>query len=941
VADWPEADRTAWAIAMATAGPLDPPGPAATLATATRRSCVGIYGIWLAWLQRQPDWNPAEAPAGRITRERITRFILERREAVSPTTLFANMAMFTMMVNVMLPGPDWSWIRKHPALPRQAERLAARRPISPPDAGDALRRLLGAMAAVEAEPASRDQAQRHRDLLIVAVGLATGLRPRNQRGLDLGSSIRRLSHGWEIVIRAGGTKTGQAIARRVPEWLTASLDRYVELGRPLLLAGRSDDPALWISTRGRRISEQQFHTLYRRVGGSVLGEPMRPHLVRHALASTLIGADPRHTGLASAALGHQDADMVSRHYAMAGPQAAERTWHAVRDRHRSEGRGDAGRDDILPATPAPRRRGEGDRPMTRAVIYARYSSDAQREASIEDQVRVCRARAEREGWEVVDVFADYAMSGASVDRPRYRDLFRALRGGGFGVVLTESLDRLSRDQEHLARFHKEAKYARVRIVTVAEGEIGELHVGLKGTMGAIYLQDLAQKTHRGIEGRVRQGASGGGVSFGYRVRRGLRADGTPVTGEVEIVPEEAEIVRRVFRDYANGLSPRRIARELNGAGIPGPRGGKWTASLLLGNAARATGLLRNALYAGERIWNRQKFEKDPATGKRIARPNPREAWITTLVPQLAIVDPETWATAQRRLETARRTVLESPDAETGAACPNRGRRLAAARRPPWLLSGLVRCGLCNGPLTVMGAEGRLGCANHVERGTCTNRRTVRRAEVERRVLVGLKHRLLVPELVEEFVRTYVAEVNAANRERSARLASLEAQHAKTSQQMRRLLELLKDGHGGAAMAAELRELEGKQERLAAEIAAASMPEPVPDLHPNLPEVYRRRVEALEQALLDPATEAAAMEALRSLVDAVVFVPGERRGEFALELRGDLAAFLHAAERGGAGGGPNGKSAAALVGCGRSGFDRGVMATLDAGTRKHLDLLTVG
>ena len=74
-----------------------------------------------------------------------------------------------------------------------------------------------------------------------------------------------------------------------------------------------------------------------------------------------------------------------------------------------------------------------------------------------------------------------------------------------------------------------------------------------------------------------------------------------------------------------------------------------------------------------------------------------------------------------------------------------------------------------------------------------------------------------------------------------------------------------------------------------------------------------------------------MEALRSLVDAVVFVPGERRGEFALELRGDLAAFLHAAERGGAGGGPNGKSAAALVGCGRSGFDRGVMATLDAGT----------
>ena len=88
------------------------------------------------------------------------------------------------------------------------------------------------------------------------------------------------------------------------------------------------------------------------------------------------------------------------------------------------------------------------------------------------------------------------------------------------MVLTESLDRLSRDQEHIARFHKEAKFADVRIVTLAEGEISELHVGLKGTMGALYLKDLADKTRRGLEGRVRQGRSGGGLCYGYRVIRG-------------------------------------------------------------------------------------------------------------------------------------------------------------------------------------------------------------------------------------------------------------------------------------------------------------------------------------------------------------------------------------------------------------------------------------
>lgn len=549
--------------------------------------------------------------------------------------------------------------------------------------------------------------------------------------------------------------------------------------------------------------------------------------------------------------------------------------------------------------------------MTRVAIYARYSSDAQSEQSIEDQVRVCRARAEREGWTVVEVYADYAISGASAARPRFQQLVTDARAGRFEVILAEALDRISRDQEHIAGFHKQTSFAGVRVVTLTEGDISELHIGLKGTMSALFLKDLAQKTHRGLEGRVRAGGSGGGLSYGYRVQRGLRADGTPITGEMEIAAEEAAVVRRIFTAYAAGQSPRSIAKVLNAEGIPGPRGGKWTASLLLGGAGRQTGLLRNRLYIGERVWNRQRFIKDPSSGKRVARPNPREEWIISAVPQLAIVDAETWDLAQARLVVNRQAVLVSA-APSSEPVVNRGGRLGTARRPRWPLSGLVRCGLCNGPLTVMGPQGRLGCANHVERGTCTNRRTILRGVLLPRVLVGLKERLLAPELVEEFVRTYVAEVNTANRERGARQAGLEQQRDKLTRQIRNLLELIKDGHGGAAMAAELRDLERRQEELAQQITTAGEPEPIPVLHPNLPTLYRRRVEALEAALADPETAMAATEALRALIDAILVFPGERRGEVTVSLRGDLAAFLHAAGEPEAGadgavsGGNNGK-----------------------------------
>jgi hypothetical protein len=160
-----------------------------------------------------------------------------------------------------------------------------------------------------------------------------------------------------------------------------------------------------------------------------------------------------------------------------------------------------------------------------------------------------------------------------------------------------------------------------------------------------------------------------------------------------------------------------------------------------------------------------------------------------------------------------------------------------------------------------------------------------------RVLEGLKHRLLTPELVEEFVASYLAEVSAANRDRGQRQAQLRQEQGRLSRQIRNLIELAKDGGGTKATLDELRILEGRQDELAQQISAADQPEEMPALHPNLPQVYRRTVEQLESALRDPAAEAGASEALRLLIDAILVFPETGRGQVRIELRGDLAAFM--------------------------------------------------
>jgi DNA invertase Pin-like site-specific DNA recombinase len=232
-------------------------------------------------------------------------------------------------------------------------------------------------------------------------------------------------------------------------------------------------------------------------------------------------------------------------------------------------------------------------------------------------------------------------------RPGFQAMMREALQKKVDIVMAEALDRFSRDQEDTAGLFKRLTFAGVNIVTLAEGDITHLHIGLKGTMNALFLKELAEKTRRGLRGRIELGKAGGGVSFGYRIVRRLES-GAVSTGEREIVPDEAAIVRRIFNDYRTGASPKQIAKALNADGVRGPRGSLWSPSTIHGNPERGIGILHNELYIGRLVWNRQRFLKDPDTGKRVARTNPLSEWITKDVPELRIIDDEVWRAVQTR-----------------------------------------------------------------------------------------------------------------------------------------------------------------------------------------------------------------------------------------------------------------------------------------------------
>ena len=130
----------------------------------------------------------------------------------------------------------------------------------------------------------------------------------------------------------------------------------------------------------------------------------------------------------------------------------------------------------------------------RAVIYARYSSDTQREASIEDQFEVCRRYIARQGWTLVTTYDDRAISGASRFRPGFQKLLLDAKAGAFDVMVCEAIDRLGRKLADVADFFDQLSFHRVQVHATQIGLVTQMHIGIMGTMAQMTLADLREKT---------------------------------------------------------------------------------------------------------------------------------------------------------------------------------------------------------------------------------------------------------------------------------------------------------------------------------------------------------------------------------------------------------------------------------------------------------------
>lgn len=507
--------------------------------------------------------------------------------------------------------------------------------------------------------------------------------------------------------------------------------------------------------------------------------------------------------------------------------------------------------------------GRSRKDAMRTIIYARFSSDNQNPRSIADQVALCRQRAAAEGWSVVAVFEDAAISGAAgigeEQRPGLHAMLALVEAGGVDQVLAESTDRIARHvaDAHLVR--ERIEYAGARLFTLFDGAVTPIIGLVKGFMDAQFRTDLGKRVRRGHQGAVSEGRSPSGVAYGYRKVLRFGAKGEAVRGLREVDPDQAEIVLRIYREYIAGKSSRQIAHALNRDGVPAPRGRLWAPTTISGHRAAGFSILANPIYIGRIVYGRTRSAVNPVTRRRTSRPG-EGPLVEQEAPHLRIVDDATWATAQAMLDA------------------NAGGRPERRRRPKHLLSGLGECGLC-GAAWVKFSMLNWKCSTHQNGGACANNRTISTRQYERRVLAELKAGMLAPEVVSAYVREYHREYARAAAQLGRDRDRIERQLGEARRKVKRLLDAFA---AGADEFAEIRDMlaaaRDERERLERELASMDALPDVLALHPQLEAEYRRQVEALEEALARPEAELDAAPRLRAMIARIILTPSpEGRG----------------------------------------------------------------
>lgn len=508
-------------------------------------------------------------------------------------------------------------------------------------------------------------------------------------------------------------------------------------------------------------------------------------------------------------------------------------------------------------------------PGSRAILLGRFSDNHQNPMSADDQLEVLRADCVRYGWKVVGEFTDKGKSGRSISRRTgYLDAMAAVEAGHADIICVVHLDRLGRNARELHHANNRLKDVDAVIYTHDKGVMGRLEFAIYAEMAQMESEKIGERTSRGRRAAAARGKIMGDIPYGYRRVDEVDEQGNPLLNSrgahiyrVEKDPLTSKIVLRANEDFDAGKSPHQIAIALTKEGIPTPQGGKmWHPNTIIGVDRSMAGLLRNPMLIGKIIHGKVKTSYDEKTGRVTKKKNDIADRIEHDAPWLRIVPQEIWDRNQERLS-------KRPPS-----------KLRDRRRPTYLLSGLIKCGVCGGSFNQISVK--MGCTTYRMKG-CSNGRRVKREDMERAVFEGLTNRLNQPQIVQWFIPEYLRERGSARADGADRHARAMARLADVGREIENLIAQIKAGATGYAASLlndNLNTLGAEKDRLAREVRSG------PPVTPATltPETLTGRIEALLQnlgtALAGEERDATRAKAiLRSLITQITVTPYDADG----------------------------------------------------------------
>lgn len=412
----------------------------------------------------------------------------------------------------------------------------------------------------------------------------------------------------------------------------------------------------------------------------------------------------------------------------------------------------------------------------KAVIYARYSSDSQREESIEGQLRECKEYAERNGITVLSAYIDRALSAKTDNRPEFQRMIKDSAKGLFDIVLVWKLDRFSRNRYDSAHYKAILKKNGAKVVSakeaIAEDSTGILLESLLEGYAEFYSVELSEKIHRGQKENALKGLNnGGGIPLGYLLGKDQR---------LEVDPVSAPLVVEIFSRYAEGETIRAIVDSLNERGLQTKRNKPYTMSSF-------NSILKNRKYIGE-----YKYQDVVIPGG-----------VPSIVPQ------ELFDRVQARMEKNKRAPAMSKADEK------------------FLLTTKLFCGKCGRLMVGESGTSHTGkkhyyykCGSAKRKTGCT-KKAVKKDWIEN-LVVGRTMRMIFDDRTLAAIAEMVLEVQSRE---STSLPVLKRQLAQAEQGIENMLNAIQQGLFTSSTKQRLEELEAAKERLTVSILQEELKKP--------------------------------------------------------------------------------------------------------------------